>query len=82
MTICSESVGSEVITAVTMKDPVFWVVTPCRSESKKPEYAGGMLVSSVFYSSSLKMEEICSSETPDSLRATWCYNSEGCALSF
>jgi hypothetical protein len=43
---------------------------PC----KKPEEASGELVSYMIYSSTLKMEAICSSETSDFLIITRRYN--------
>jgi hypothetical protein len=35
ITICSESVRFEVFTTVTMKNGVFWVVTPCGSRKNR-----------------------------------------------
>jgi hypothetical protein len=41
-----------------------------------------MLVSCLAYSSILKMEAICSSETSGCLRTTWGYNPEDCSLRY
>jgi hypothetical protein len=39
-----------------------------------------LLVSWLTYSSTLKMEAICSSEKSSSLLITWCYNPNDCNL--
>jgi hypothetical protein len=67
----TDCVGFEVLTAVVMKNPIFWNVTPC-SPLKAIRRFGGicssiatcfMLVSGLPYSSTLKMEATYSSET-------------------
>jgi hypothetical protein len=60
----------EVFTAVTMKNVVFWDLTPCRfcvnRSLQPPAYAGSSLAD--FFT--LKMEEIRSSETSAHTRST------------
>jgi hypothetical protein len=59
-------VGFEVLTAVVMKSTVFWDITPAF-----------MLVSCPSYSSTLKMEAICSSKKlVDFQQTTWRYIAE------
>jgi hypothetical protein len=54
--------GFEVLTAVFMNGPVFWDITSCSllKVSLQPAFT---LVSCLAYSSTLKMEVTCSSET-------------------
>jgi hypothetical protein len=60
-------VESEALTAVAMKSTIFWDVTPCSSLKVNWRFRGlppnFTLVSSLAYSSALKMKVICSSET-------------------
>jgi hypothetical protein len=51
-------VGFEVLTAVVMKSSVFGVITPCSNLA-----ACIILISCLAYSSTLKMEVTCYSET-------------------
>jgi hypothetical protein len=54
---------------LTSKSTIFWDITPC---SPQPAF---MLVSCSAYSSTQKMEAICSSETSfDFQRTTWRYS--------
>jgi hypothetical protein len=57
-------VGFEVFSAVVMKSIIFWDVTPC---SLPPAC---LLVLAEMISSTLKMEAICSSETPVTTQQT------------
>jgi hypothetical protein len=92
-------VGFEVLTAVVMKNTIFWDITPCsplsvnrfggiyrlhlpcrrirrarlQSESSWKAELCFTLVSCSAYSSTLKIEAICSSETVDTQRTTRCY---------
>jgi hypothetical protein len=86
-------VGLEVLIAVDMKSTVFWVITRCSplkvnwrfggQNNHNFRVEGGLaaaftLVSCSAYSSILKMETICSSETSlDFQRTTQRYNPEG-----
>jgi hypothetical protein len=66
-------VGFEVLKAVIMKNIIFWIITPCgllkvnRSlgETYRPRLLGRISLTLLFFSAypTLKMEEICSSET-------------------
>jgi hypothetical protein len=70
------SVGFEVFTAVVMKRSVFWGITPC-SPLKVKEALLSTCFHATFllgYSSTLKIEAICWSETfSDFQRTTWRY---------
>jgi hypothetical protein len=56
-------VGFEVLTVVVMKSTVFWDIKPCSPLKVNRLSPAVMLVSCSAYSSTLKMEMICSSET-------------------
>jgi hypothetical protein len=59
---------------VVMESSIFWDITPCRRNQRKATFP---LVSCLAYSSILKMEVICSSETSfDFQRTTWRYVAE------
>jgi hypothetical protein len=74
------------ITDKLLNSTVFWVLTPCSSErtryfgegnlSLAQAYSLILLVSCFVYSSTLKMEAVCSSEMLCSLRTTRRYNRE------
>jgi hypothetical protein len=67
-------VGSEVLTAVVMKSPIFWDVMLCSPFCF-------MLVSSLAYSWTLKMVATCSSKMLDDFQLTaWCYTAEDTTL--
>jgi hypothetical protein len=59
-------IGCEVFTAVFMKSSFFWEITPCSPLKDNRRFGGTCrlyVVSCLAYSSTLKMEETCSSET-------------------
>jgi hypothetical protein len=69
--LIKQGVGFEVLTAVVMKSANFWDITLC---SLLPAFT---LVSCLAYSSTLKMEAICCSETSvDFQWTTWRYMPE------
>jgi hypothetical protein len=82
----SLNVGFEVLTAVVMKCTIFWYIAPCSPLKVNRRFRGTCLlhllclphaftlVSYSAYSSALKMEAMCSSETPvDFQRTTQLY---------
>jgi hypothetical protein len=48
---------------LNMKSTIFWVMTPCSLLNKQAEPPAFMLVSCSAYSSTLKVEAVCSSKT-------------------
>jgi hypothetical protein len=57
-------VGFEVLTAVVMKSTIFWAITLCSPLKSQPMFRRDISPAFMLaYSSTLKMEAICSSET-------------------
>jgi hypothetical protein len=77
-------VGCEVLTTVVVKSCIFWDIMLCIPLNETSPKAGSpafRLVSCVAYSSTLKMEATCSSETSvDFQQTTQCYIPEDRAL--
>jgi hypothetical protein len=64
--VCEHHVGSEVLTAVVMESSIFWDITPCSPLKVRARLClppAFTPVSCLAYSSTLKMEAKCSSET-------------------
>jgi hypothetical protein len=89
VTIRTLYVGFEVLTAVVMKSTIFWDITPCCPLKVNRRFGGTYrLFSACFhagscsaYSSTLKMEAICSSETSVEFQpTTWRYIPEESTL--
>jgi hypothetical protein len=73
----------EVLTAVVMKCSVLWYMTPCSPFSTALFATCFTLVSSLAYSSILKMVATCYPEpSVDFQRTTWCYIPEDRPLAF